>query len=100
MKKIVLIPQTPYALVAFVYKNETFQSESVFGIVLKLKVVETITFPKTRLPVFIKDKTESRDSHMQLLGRPIYQVKNFLYSSLDLSTVQVKGLLFSLCFFY
>lgn len=89
-----------YALIDVVYKNETFLPEPVFGLVLKVKLIETITFPKTRLPVFIKDKTESRDSHMQLLRRPAYQVKNFLYSSFDLSTVQVKGLLFTLCFFY
>lgn len=99
MKKIALTPQMSYALIDVVYKNETFQPEPVFGLVLKVKLIETITFPKTRLPVFIKDKTESQDSHMQLLRRPAYQVKNFLYSSFDLSTVQVKGLLVSLWFF-
>lgn len=59
MKKIVLISQSPYDyLVSFVYENDTFQSELVLEILLKMKLVETITFPKTRLPVFIEDKTE------------------------------------------
>lgn len=60
MKKMIFTAQMTYDYcVELDYENDTFKSEPVFGIFLKQKLVETITFPKTRLPDFIKDKTES-----------------------------------------